>query len=105
MSINDPKIIHVIVSCDSLPGSIDGTMELKNLNKNGLAKTENFLNFRDDDNLTHNWDKWYTSFDIAPDGMTLVTGDNSGFCTLLTYDGEVIWRDKLHKNKVTNIGK
>jgi len=83
--------------------SIDGTMELKNLNKNGLAKTENFLNFRDDDNLTHNWDKWYTSFDIAPDGMTLVTGDNSGYCTLLTYDGEVIWRDKLHKNKVTNI--
>lgn len=89
----DPKHQSRVYTC-----SIDGTFELKDLGKKGLSKKETFLN-------THNWEKWYTSFDIAPDGMTLITGENSGYCTLLTDRGEHIWRDKLHKSKVTNIGK
>ena len=30
-------------------------------------------------------------------------GENSGYVTLLSSQGEKIWRDKLHKSKVTNI--
>ena len=62
----DPNHQSRVYTC-----SIDGTFELKDLGKKGLSKKETFLN-------THNWEKWYTSFDIAPDGMTLITGENSG---------------------------
>ena len=82
--------------------SIDGTFELKDLGKKGVSKKETFLKLH---TLTQDWDKWYTSFDIAPDGMTLLTGENTGYCTLLTNRGEQVWKDKLHKSKVTNIGK
>ena len=68
-----------------------------------MKKKETFLNVRGE--IEENWHKWYTTFDIAPDGMTLITGENSGYCTLLTNQGELIWTDKLHKSKVTNIGK
>jgi len=76
--------------------SIDGTFEVKDLSRTGPTQKETFLN-------THNWDKWYTSFDIAPDSMTIITGENSGYVTLLSSRGEKMWRDKLHKSKVTNI--
>lgn len=48
--------------------SIDGTFEAKDLNRTGPSNKETFLD-------TQNWDKWYTSFDVAPDGMTLITGN------------------------------
>lgn len=76
--------------------SIDGTFEVKDLNKSGAKNKETFLN-------THDRDKWFTSFDIAPDGMTTITGESSGYVTLLNSRGEKMWRDKLHKSKVTNI--
>ena len=47
--------------------SIDGTFEVKDLCRTGPTEKETFLN-------TKNWDKWYTSFDIAPDSMTIITG-------------------------------
>jgi len=76
--------------------SIDGTFEVKDLSRTGPTQKSTFLN-------TQNWDKWYTSFDIAPDNMTIITGENSGYVTLLSSNGEKMWRDKLHKSKVTNI--
>ena len=94
----DPNHETLVYTC-----SIDGTFELKDLSKKGLKKKETFLNVRGE--IEQNWHKWYTTFDIAPDGMTLITGENSGYCTLLTNQGELIWTDKLHKSKVTNIGK
>jgi len=76
--------------------SIDGTFEVKDLSRTGPTQLNTFLN-------THNRDKWYTSFDLAPDNMTIFTGENSGYVTLLSTRGEKMWRDKLHKSKVTNI--
>ncbi len=61
--------------------SIDGTFECKDLGRTGAKSKETFLN-------THNWDKWYTSFDIAPDAMTIITGENSGYVTLLDSKGK-----------------
>jgi len=80
--------------------SIDGTFEVKDLCRTGPTHKETFLNQRDRD---QHWDRWYTSFDIAPDGMTIITGENLGHVTLLSSRGEKMWRDKLHKSKVTNI--
>ena len=53
--------------------SIDGTFEVKDLCRTGPTKKETFLNTRCD-GPDRNWDKWYTSFDIAPDNMTIITG-------------------------------
>ena len=87
----DPENQTKVYTC-----SIDGTFEVKDLGRAGTKKKETFLN-------TGDWNKWYTTFDVAADGMTLLTGENSGNVTLLTTKGEMIWRDKLHKGKVTNI--
>ncbi len=76
--------------------SIDGTFEAKDLSKKGTSNKETFLN-------TGDWSKWYTSFDVSTNGMTLITGENTGYVTLLSSRGEQLWRDKLHKSKVTNI--
>jgi hypothetical protein len=37
---------------------------------------------------TDNWDKWFTSFDVSSAGGTLMVGDNNGFVTLMTKEGE-----------------
>ena len=87
----DPESWTKVYTC-----SIDGTFEIKDLGLTGTKKKNTFLN-------TGDWNKWYTTFDVASDGMTLLTGENSGYVTLLTTKGESIWRDKLHKGKVTNI--
>jgi DNA damage-binding protein 2 len=79
--------------------SIDGTFEAMDLSMSGAVNKETFLNT----NTNQNWEKWYTTFDVSPDGMTLIAGENSGFVTLLSSNGETIWRDKLHKAKVTCI--
>lgn len=73
--------------------SIDGTFAAKDF---GGKKDNVFLN-------TDNWDKWYTSFDVSNAGGTLMVGDNNGNVTLMTKEGEEVWKARLHKNKVTNI--
>ena len=35
--------------------------------------------------------------------VAIPLGENSGYVTLLSSRGEKMWRDKLHKSKVTNI--
>ena len=35
--------------------------------------------------------------------MTIIAGENSGYVTLTSKFGERMWREKLHKGKVTNI--
>ena len=35
--------------------------------------------------------------------VAILLGENSGYVTLLSSRGEKMWRDKLHKSKVTNI--
>lgn len=52
---------------------------------------------------TDDWEHWYTSFDVSFTGGTVITGDNKGFVTLMTKDGEVVWRSRLHPKKVTNL--
>ena len=76
--------------------SIDGSFESKDLSRRGAENMETFFH-------TGDWSKWFTSFDVSTDGMTLLTGENTGFVSLLTSKGELLWRDKLHKAKVNTI--
>lgn len=73
--------------------SIDGTMTVHDF----LMKTaEPYLE-------TGDWEKWYTSLDISFPGRVIVVGDNKGYVTQLTLDGETLWKEKLHNQKVTHI--
>ena len=66
--------------------SIDGTFEVKDLCRTGPTHKETFLNQRDRD---QHWDRWYTSFDIAPDGMTIITGLYASLCIVKLFNTEV----------------
>ncbi|XP_036963154.1 DNA damage-binding protein 2 isoform X2 [Acanthopagrus latus] len=45
---------------------------------------------------------WYCCVDVSVSRQMLVTGDNVGELTLLGLDGQKIFKDKLHKAKVTH---
>lgn len=48
---------------------------------------------------TNDWEKWYTGLDVSFTGKMVVAGNNSGFVTLLSLEGEQIWQHRLHKAK------
>ncbi|XP_036963149.1 DNA damage-binding protein 2 isoform X1 [Acanthopagrus latus] len=50
----------------------------------------------------HNVCYWYCCVDVSVSRQMLVTGDNVGELTLLGLDGQKIFKDKLHKAKVTH---
>ena len=48
---------------------------------------------------TEDWEKWYTGLDVSFSGRMIVAGNNRGYVTLLSLEGEKIWDLKLHKSK------
>ena len=64
----DPQDPTRVYTC-----SIDGTFEVKNLGRSGTKEKQTFLDTKD-------WNKWYTTFDVASDGMTLLTGKRFVYC-------------------------
>jgi len=48
---------------------------------------------------TNDWERWYTGLDISFSGRMLVAGNNRGYVSLLSLEGERIWDLKLHKAK------
>jgi hypothetical protein len=48
------------------------------------------------------YSKWYTGLDVCRLSGHLVAGDNCGFLTALSPDGEKMWEARLHKNKITH---
>nr|XP_053645556.1 DNA damage-binding protein 2-like isoform X2 [Cherax quadricarinatus] len=73
--------------------SIDGTLALHDF-LNGDRK--NFLK-------TGDIDHWYTSLDVSLTAGVIIVGDNKGYVNLFTIDGEKLWKERLHKQKVTHI--
>ncbi|XP_045613384.1 DNA damage-binding protein 2 isoform X1 [Procambarus clarkii] len=73
--------------------SIDGTLALHNFLD---GEKKNFLK-------TGDIDHWYTSLDVSVSGGVMIVGDNKGYVNLLTIDGEKLWEERLHKQKVTHI--
>uniref|UniRef100_A0A673N2A9 DNA damage-binding protein 2 n=2 Tax=Sinocyclocheilus rhinocerous TaxID=307959 RepID=A0A673N2A9_9TELE len=51
---------------------------------------------------TNSWDYWYCCLDVSVSRQMLVTGDNTGRLLLLGLDGHEIFKEKLHKAKVTH---
>lgn len=48
-------------------------------------------------------DDWYTSLDVCSTGGVLLAGDNKGNVNLLTKNGELVWKKRLHAGKVHHI--
>jgi len=48
---------------------------------------------------TNDYNFWYTGLDVSFSGRMIVSGNNKGFVTLLSMEGEKIWDLKLHKTK------
>lgn len=69
--------------------SIDGTVTRHDFNG---RDTKIYLE-------TNDWERWYTGLDISFSGRMLVAGNNKGYVTLLSLEGEKIWDLKLHKAK------
>lgn len=51
---------------------------------------------------TNDYNKWYTGLDVCRSSGHLVAGDNFGFLTVLSPDGQKMWEARLHKNKITH---
>ncbi|XP_042600019.1 DNA damage-binding protein 2 [Cyprinus carpio] len=51
---------------------------------------------------TDSWDYWYCCVDVSVSRQMLVTGDSTGRLHLLGLDGHEIFKEKLHKAKVTH---
>ncbi|XP_039540224.1 DNA damage-binding protein 2 isoform X2 [Pimephales promelas] len=51
---------------------------------------------------TDSWDYWYCCVDVSVSRQMLATGDNTGRLLLLGMDGQEIFKEKLHKAKVTH---
>ncbi|XP_016338757.1 DNA damage-binding protein 2 isoform X3 [Sinocyclocheilus anshuiensis] len=51
---------------------------------------------------TDSWDYWYCCVDVSVSRQMLVTGDNTGRLLLFGLDGHEIFKEKLHKAKVTH---
>ncbi|XP_071541524.1 DNA damage-binding protein 2-like isoform X2 [Panulirus ornatus] len=79
--------------CKAYTVSIDGTLALHDFL---LKNRRTFLE-------TEDLDHWYTSLDVSVQGGVMIIGDNKGYVNLLTLDGEQLWQEKLHKQKVTHI--
>ncbi|XP_066980294.1 DNA damage-binding protein 2-like [Macrobrachium rosenbergii] len=73
--------------------SVNGTVACHDFS--GRAEEQIYLNTWD---LNH----WYTSLDLL-DKHTFMVGDNKGHATILTTDGNEIWKGKLHKQKITHL--
>jgi len=69
--------------------SIDGTVTRHDVSGND---TKVYLE-------TNDWERWYTGLDISFTGRMLVAGNNRGYVSLLSLEGEKIWDLKLHKTK------
>lgn len=65
-------------------------------------RTVHFFNLKFSYNLSSNRN-WYTSLDISFTGGLIAAGDNKGFVNMLTKDGTVVWKEKLHRSKVHHI--
>ncbi|KAK3891858.1 hypothetical protein Pcinc_004258 [Petrolisthes cinctipes] len=49
-------------------------------------------------------DHWFTSLDLSVSGDLVAVGDNFGYVTLLSSEGQLqVWKERLHKMKVTHI--
>jgi len=48
---------------------------------------------------TNDWERWYVGMDVSFSGRMMVAGNNKGYVTLLSLEGEKIWDLKLHKSK------
>ncbi|PSN31711.1 hypothetical protein C0J52_22072 [Blattella germanica] len=51
---------------------------------------------------TQDFDKWYTSLDVSIKNRHIVAGDNTGYLTMLSLEGEQLSKTRLHKNKITH---
>ncbi|XDV28901.1 hypothetical protein PO909_032094, partial [Leuciscus waleckii] len=51
---------------------------------------------------TDSWDYWFCCVDVSVSRQMLATGDNTGRLLLLGLDGQEIFKEKLHKAKVTH---
>ncbi|XP_056110522.1 DNA damage-binding protein 2 isoform X2 [Rhinichthys klamathensis goyatoka] len=51
---------------------------------------------------TDSWDYWYCCVDVSVSRQMIATGDNTGRLLLLGLDGQEIFKEKLHKAKVTH---
>ncbi|XP_037795820.1 DNA damage-binding protein 2-like [Penaeus monodon] len=74
--------------------SINGNMECQDVTRGSCHKV--FLS-------TGDCDHWYTSLDVSVPGKVIIVGDNKGYVNLLTQDGEKLWTNRLHQQKVTHI--
>ncbi|XP_063594674.1 DNA damage-binding protein 2-like isoform X2 [Penaeus indicus] len=74
--------------------SINGNMECQDVTRGSCHKV--FLS-------TGDCDHWYTSLDVSAPGKVIIVGDNKGYVNLLTQDGEKLWTNRLHQQKVTHI--
>jgi len=74
--------------------SIDGKIALRDFDGNQFSKV--LLEF---DMAAHNWNRWYTGLDVSFSGKVIVAGDNAGWVTLLTMDGQEVAKKRLHKDK------
>ena len=48
---------------------------------------------------TNDWERWYTGLDISFSSSLLVAGNNKGFVSLMSLEGEKVWDLRLHKQK------
>ena len=46
---------------------------------------------------------WFTALDVQDFGSLLASGDNKGNVNLLTTDGEMVWKKKLHNDKIHHV--
>ncbi|XP_073328123.1 DNA damage-binding protein 2 isoform X2 [Pagrus major] len=72
--------------------SIGGTTALRDFNGTTLTVFAS----------TYTLNYWYCCVDVSVSRQMLVTGDNVGELTLLGLDGQKIFKEKLHKSKVTH---
>ena len=49
---------------------------------------------------TNDWERWYVGMDVSFSGRMMVAGNNKGYVTLLSLEGEKIWDLKLHNTTV-----
>ncbi|XP_069683718.1 DNA damage-binding protein 2-like [Periplaneta americana] len=78
-------------------------MEIYTTAIDGTVCTWNYLNKTCKIFLeTNNYDKWYTSLDVCFSDKHFVAGDNTGQLTMLSLDGEKMFKARLHKSKITH---
>jgi len=48
---------------------------------------------------TNDWERWYTGLDLCFSSSLLVAGNNKGWVSLMSLEGEKVWDLKLHTSK------